>query len=81
MRINPVSAPKQKQPNGYWFNLLSHFANSDAECIEIIPSQGEYKSVRSLQCTVAGAICRYKFNMSTKRVFDKVYIIKKIHQY
>ena len=80
MRVNQVSLPKMKRPNGYWFNLLNNFADSNAECIEVVPAHGEYKNIRSLQCTVAGAIYRYKFNMSTKMDSDRLYVIKRIRK-
>lgn len=80
MKINPVAIPKRKAPNGYWFKVLNQFVESSAECIELIPDSGEYKSIRSLQTTVAGAITRYKFNLSTQMDKGKLYVIKRIRK-
>lgn len=80
MKINPVPVPKQKKPNGYWYKILSKFLESDNECIELIPSEGEYKDIRSLQTSVAGAITRYKFALSTRRAEDRLFVIKKIRK-
>lgn len=80
MKINVVNPPRKKAGNGYWFKILNDFVESPAECIELIPDQKEYKSTRSLQTTVAGAITRYKFNLSTAKQGDRVYVIKNIRK-
>lgn len=80
MKINPAAVPNQKKPNGYWFKVLTKFLESDDDCIELIPNAGEYKGIRSLQTSVAGAITRYKFNLSTQMGKDRLYVIKKIRK-
>lgn len=80
MRIQPAQLPQERRPKGFWFKTLNDFADSDKECIEIIPAPGEYRDIRSLQTTLAGVISRYKFNMSTKYAEDRVYVIKKIRK-
>lgn len=80
MKIQSAQTPKMKKPSGFWFRALSNFADSDKECIEIIPAPEEYRDTRSLQTTLSGVIHRYKFNMSTKYAEDRVYVIKKIRK-
>lgn len=79
MRIQPAQLPQERRPKGFWFKTLNDFAESPETCIEIIP-EGEYVDTRSLQTTVSGAIHRYKFNLSTKREKDRLYVIKKIRK-
>lgn len=80
MKINPAAVPNQKKPNGYWFKVLTKFLESDDDCIELIPNEGEYKDIRSLQTSVAGAITRYKFALSTRRAEDRLFVIRKIRK-
>ena len=80
MIINPVPAPKQKKPCGYWFKTLSKFAESEEECIQLIPDLNEYKNARALQTCVASAIKRYGFNLRTQLGDGCVYVIKKIRK-
>ena len=80
MIINPVPAPKQKKPCGYWFTVLNKFAESNEDCIQLIPDPEEYKDVRALQTCVASAIKRYGFNLRTQLGDGCVYVIKKIRK-
>lgn len=80
MIINPVPAPKQKKPNGYWFKVLNAFVESNEECIQLTPGPNEYENIRALQTCVAGAIARYKFNLSTKKGDGCLYVIKKVRK-
>ena len=80
MKIEPAKIPNQKKPNGFWFKVLTQFLEGNEDCIALTPEPMEYKDLRSLQCSVASAITRYKFAISTYRKDNKLYLIKKIRK-
>lgn len=80
MKIAPAEIPQRRQPNGFWFKTLTKFLEGEDDCIAITPDELEYKDLRSLQCSVASAITRYKMSISTYRKEGKLYLIKKIRK-
>lgn len=80
MKIAPAKIPQRRQPNGFWFKVLTEFLEGEADCIAITPDAFEYKSLKSLQCSCASAITRYKMAISTRRKDGKLYLIKKIRK-
>lgn len=80
MTIKPAQFPKVRKPNNYWLKVLSDFAEGSDDCVELIPAEGEYKSLRVLQTTVSSAIHRYKFNLGTKLIDGHLFLVKKIRR-
>lgn len=80
MKIAPAKIPQRRQPSGFWFKVLTEFLEGEEDCIALTPDPLEYKDLRSLQCSVASAITRYKMAISTYRKDGKLYLIKKIRK-
>ena len=80
MKIEPAKIPNRRQPSGFWFKTLTKFLEGEEDCIALTPDPMEYKDLRSLQCSAASAITRYKMSISTYRKDGKLYLIKKIRK-
>lgn len=81
MRTRKTSARLPKRANNItkWYQLLSEFARSDANKVELVPDNGEYKNIKVAQSVACTAIRRYGFNMHTVRVNDKLYLVKSLN--
>lgn len=80
MKIQPTVVPKRRKPYGFWLRVLMEFLEGEADCVELIPEEGEYKSLRSLQCSVSSAIHKYKLAIATINKEGKLYLVKKIRR-
>ena len=80
MRVKKTNAnlPKRTGNLTKWHQLLAEFARSDAEKVELIPDQGEYKNIKIAQSVACTAIRRYGFNMRTVRTDGRLYLVKKL---
>lgn len=80
MRTKQVDTrlPKRVKNEPKWHKILTDFARSEANQLELVPDPGEYKSLKVAQSVVCTAIRRYGFNMSTVRDGGKLYLVKDI---
>lgn len=80
MRTRKVDAhlPRRVKSEPKWCQILTDFARSEANQLELVPDHGEYKSLKVAQSVVCTAIRRYGFNMSTVRDGGKLYLVKDI---
>lgn len=80
MRTKQVDTrlPKRVKNEPKWRQILTDFARSEANQLELVPDHGEYKSLKVAQSVVCTAIRRYGFNMSTVRDGGKLYLVKDI---
>lgn len=80
MRTKQVDTclPKRVKTEPKWCQILTEFARSEANQLELVPDHGEYKSLKVAQSVVCTAIRRYGFNMSTVRDSGKLYLVKDI---
>lgn len=77
--VKPTSeVPKRRNGCPKWLAFLSEFDRSDANMIEVVFDNGEYKNVRIAQSVACNAIRRHKFNMNTAREGNKLFLIKNI---
>ena len=72
-----VRIPKATKNKRKWFQVLSDFANSNQEVVEIIPEEDGYKTIHSCHSTLCTAIRRYGFAMNTITQDDRLYLIKR----
>lgn len=81
MRTKQVDTrlPKRVKNEPKWRQILTDFARSGANQLELVPEHGEYKSLKVAQSVVCTAIRRYGFNMSTIRDGGKLYLVKDIN--
>lgn len=80
MTIKPTPVPNRRKPNGFWLRTFMEFLEGEADCVELIPDDQEYKSIRSLQCSVSSAIHRYNLAISTANRDGKLYLVKKVRK-
>lgn len=80
MRTKQVETrlPRRVKNEPKWRQILTDFARSGANQLELVPDCGEYKSLKVAQSVACTAIRRYGFNMSTIRDGGKLYLVKDI---